>query len=156
MKEDVGSEIVEKSSMDGMNESVKNSHVMQEPISKRDPESNFQISLEEVDQDSEDKSDDELDINTGIDKCFSALEKEISKDECQEVPDSNASTSEDIIPHEESKINDKPMEIDDSSRDVNNVPSEAEERENEADDEEDRERMVDPPEPIDLNQAPGE
>ena len=52
---------------------------MQEPISKRDPESNFQISLEEFDQGSEDNSDD---INTGLDKCFSALEKEISKDEC--------------------------------------------------------------------------
>ena len=61
--------------MDGMDESVKNSHVMQEPISKRDPESNFQISLEEVDQDSEDNSDDKLDINTELDKCFSAFEK---------------------------------------------------------------------------------
>jgi len=156
VKEDVGSEIAEKSPMDGMDESVKNAHIVQEPISKRDPESNSHISLEEVDQGSEDNSDDELDINAGLDKCFSALEKEISKDECQEVPDSNASTSEDNIRHEESKINDKPMEIDDSSRDVSNVPSEAEEGGNEADDEEDRERMVDPPEPVDLDQALGE
>ena len=70
-----------------MDESVKNLHVMQEPMSMRDPESNFQISLEEVDQGSKDNSDDELDINTGLDKSFSALEKEISKDECQDVPD---------------------------------------------------------------------
>ena len=45
VKEDVGSEIAEKSSMGGMDENVKNLHVMQEPISKRD-----QRSLEEVHQ----------------------------------------------------------------------------------------------------------
>ena len=136
-----------------MDESVNNSHAMQEPISKRDPESNCHMNLEEIDQGSEDNYDD---INSGLDKYFSTLEKEISKDECQNVPDSNASTSEDNIPHEESKINDEPMEIDDSSRDVSNLPSDAEEGGNEADDEEDRERMVDPPEPVDLDQAFGE
>jgi len=153
VNEDVVSDIAEESSIV---ESAKNSHVVQEQTKRKDLESNSQISLEEVDQGSEDNSDDELDINAGLDKCFSALEKEISKDESEDVPDTNASKSEENIPHEESKPNDKPMDIDDSSRDVSNVPSEAEEGGNEADDEEDRERMVEPPEPVDLDQALGE
>ena len=76
---------------------------------------------------SKDKSDD---INTGHDKCFSALGKEISKNEYQNIHDSNASTSKDNIPHEE--------------------------RGNGADDEKNKERMIDLPKPGDLDQDLGE
>ena len=72
---------------------------------------------------SKDKSDD---IHAGYDKCFSAFGNEISKDEYQNIHDSNASTSKDNIPHEQ--------------------------RGNETDDKENKQRMIDPPETIDLDQ----
>ena len=68
--------------MDGLEESVKKSHAMKQSISERNPESNFQINLKEVDQGSKDNSDD---INAGHDKCFSAFGKEISEDEYQYI-----------------------------------------------------------------------
>ena len=72
---------------------------------------------------SKDKSDN---INAGYDKCFSAFGKEISKDEYQNIHDSNASTSKNDIPHEQ--------------------------RGNETDDKEDTERMIDLPKTVDLDQ----
>ena len=76
---------------------------------------------------SKDKSND---VKAGHDKCFSALGKEILKDEYQNIHDSNASTSKDNIPHEK--------------------------RGNGTDDEEDEERMIDPSETVDLDQDFGE
>jgi len=112
-----------------------------------------QISLESVDQagSEDDNSEDELDINAGLDKCFSALEKEITKDEQpMEIPSEPSALEE--SPH---KV--KAVDVDDSSRDVSNVPSEAEEGGNEADDEGERpSEPVVPEEPVDLDQALGE
>jgi len=113
-----------------------------------------QISLESVDQGgSEDEnSDDDLDINAGLDKCFSALEKEISKDEALDLP-----RSSDVKKEQENSVK-AIVDIDDSSRDVSNVPSEAEEGGNEADDEGERtsEPVVSEEPDQDLDQALGE
>jgi len=99
--------------------------------SKCAKENASQISLESVDQvgSEDDNSDDDLDINAGLDKCFSALEKEISKDENMELPNSSN------VQEEHSNKLKAAVDVDDSSRDVSNVPSEAEEGGNEADDE---------------------
>jgi len=128
-------------------------------ISSNDKENPSQISLESVDQGAseEENSDDDLDINAGLDKCFSALEKEISKDETPAV--STPSTVNNLAKKLEETKKDKvkTIDVDDSSRDVSNVPSEAEEGGNEADDE--GERMGEPEipeEPVDLDQALGE
>ena len=81
---------------------------------------------------SDDNSDDDLDINAGLDKCFSALEKEISKDETLDLLSSTDVQKE---PVNSAKA---VVDVDDSSRHVSNVPSEAEEGGNEADDEGER------------------
>merc|ERR1712179_578374 len=113
-----------------------------------------QISLESVDQvgSEDDNSDDDLDINAGLDKCFSALEKEISKDETLDLLSSTDVQKE---PVNSAKA---VVDVDDSSRDVSNVPSEAEEGGNEADDEGERisEPVVSEEPEQDLDQALGE
>jgi len=130
---------VDETSPESDEDAVKEAEKKNDVKSEKDNPS--QISLESVDQvgSEEDNSDDDLDINAGLDKCFSALEKEISKDEAPIAPKSVAVLE------------------DNSSRDVSNVPSEAEEGGNEADDEGDRmcEPVV-PEEPVDLDQALGE
>jgi len=130
-----------------------------EEVESNEKENPSQISLESVDQGAseEENSDDDLDINAGLDKCFSALEKEISKDEPPAA--STPSTVNNLAKklEETKKDSVKAIDVDDSSRDVSNVPSEAEEGGNEADDE--GERMGDPEvpeEPVDLDQALGE
>lgn len=128
-------------------------------INSNEKENPSQISLESVDQGAseEENSDDDLDINAGLDKCFSALEKEISKDEtpATSTPPSVNNLAKKL--EETKKVKVKTIDVDDSSRDVSNVPSEAEEGGNEADDE--GERMGEPEvpeEPVDLDQALGE
>eukprot|EP00092_Neocalanus_flemingeri_P001626 GFUD01001735.1.p1 GENE.GFUD01001735.1~~GFUD01001735.1.p1 ORF type:complete len:946 (+),score=311.07 GFUD01001735.1:78-2915(+) len=123
-----------------------------------------QISLVSVDGSDEENSDDDLDINAGLDKCFSALEKEISKDETSEASSPSAVNNMEKKPEEAKKdktvyVDDSSRETMDASRDASNVPSEAEEGGNEADDEDDKERMSvepEPEEPVDLDQALGE
>jgi len=149
---------VDETSPESDDDPVKEAEKKKDAVSKEE-EKPAQISLESVEQGSEeDNSDDDLDINAGLDKCFSALEKEISKDESSGVPSPSAANNLEKKPEEAKK--DKTVYVDDSSRetmDASNVPSEAEEGGNEADDEEDKERMsIEPEEPVDLDQALGE
>ena len=94
MKEDVRTELIKKSSMGRMDEGVKDSQVMREPMNERNPD--LQTSSEEIEQSSQDNSDD---IDKGLDQCLSTVEKEISKDRHHDVPDSDTYTSKGIIPH---------------------------------------------------------
>ena len=146
VKEDVGTELTEKPSKGRMDKGVKYSQVMQESMSERNPD--LQTSSEEINQGTREISDD---IDTGLDKWLSTVEKEISKDECQDVPDSDASTSKGSIPHRENNINVKTVEINDTPKDLNDVPSEAEEGGDEVNDEENRERMGHPTKPSEDN-----
>jgi len=155
---DVINPFVDETSPESDDDPVKEAEKKKDAVSKEE-EKPAQISLESVEQGSEeDNSDDDLDINAGLDKCFSALEKEISKDESSGVPSPSAANNLEKKPEEAKK--DKTVYVDDSSRetmDASNVPSEAEEGGNEADDEEDKERMsIEPEEPVDLDQALGE
>ena len=95
-----------------------------------------QISLESVDQgaSAEENSDDDLDINAGLDKCFSALEKEISKDETPAASTPPTINNLAKKPEQTKKDKVKTIDVDDSSRDVSNVQSEAEEPPEECDD----------------------
>jgi len=136
----------------------------QNPSNTEEENKPSQISLETIEQGSDENSDDDLDINAGLDKCFSALEKEISKDDSIAMPNHSNSVVNNLAkkPEETKKENVKSLDVDDSSRetmDASNVPSEAEEGGNEADDEDDKERMSVEPEveePVDLDQALGE
>ena len=109
--------------MDGLENNVKKSNAMKQIIRERNPESKFGMNSKEVYQDSRNNYDD---INTGHDKCFIALGKEMSRNEYQDIHDLIASTANDNVPHEE--------------------------RGNRADDEKDSERIINSPEPVDLDQ----
>ena len=97
MKENVRTELIKKPSMGRMDEGVNHSQAIREPMNP-----DLQTSSEEIEQSSKDISDD---IDTGLDKCLSTIEKEISKDGCHDVPDSDTYTSKGIIPHRENSIN---------------------------------------------------
>ena len=121
VKEDVETE--DKSSMDELENNMKESNKMKQIMRKRNPESKFGMNSKEVDQSSRNNYDD---INTGRDKCFIALGREMSGNEYQDIHDIIASTANDNVPHEE--------------------------RGNRADDEKDSERIINSPEPVDLDQ----
>ena len=82
MKEDVRTELIKKPSLGRMDEGVKCSQVMREPMNP-----DLRTSSEEIEQSLKDNSDD---IDTGLDKYLSTVEKEISKDGCHDAPDSRA------------------------------------------------------------------
>ena len=115
MKKNVGTEIIKKPSMDRMDEGVKCSQAIREPTN---PE--LQTKSEEFEQSSKDISDD---IDTGLDKCLSTIEKEIPEDGCNNVPDPDTYTSKGIFPHRENSINVKTVEIDGNPKDINDIPS---------------------------------
>jgi len=162
---DIISPFVDETSPESDDDLLKGAEKKNSPISTEEDEKPSQISLETLEQGSdEENSDDDLDINAGLDKCFSALEKEISKDDVLDAPKTSNSLVKNLvkIPEEIKKDIVKTIDVDDSSRetmDVSNVPSEAEEGGNEADDEDDKERMsveFEAEEPVDLDQALGE
>ena len=69
-KMDVGSEIANGSSMDGLKNKVNKSNAIKQIIRERNPESEFGMNSKKADQNFRDNYDD---INNEHDKCFEAL-----------------------------------------------------------------------------------
>ena len=142
-------------------------------VSKEEVEMSVEVILESVEQASEEEnSNDDLDINAGLDEWFSYVEKVISKDESSESPSPFAVNNLEKKPedtNEDKTVGDSYRE----TTDVITVPSEGEKGGNEAD-EENIERLVfinlivcndnnllnripvEQEEPVDLDQALGE
>ena len=92
----VGSEIADKSSMDGLENNTEESNAMKRIIRERNPESKFGMDSKKTDQSFRDIYED---INTEHDKCSIALGGEMLENEYQDMHDSITPTANNEMVH---------------------------------------------------------